>query len=84
MFSCHSILHYNILYYITDRHICVHHYSKRKRTNLFKYIGRSDERTNLDFIFGKDIGKSVSRSTKTMRDGSDIHPSFYFDFEFKV
>ena len=79
MFSRHSILYCTILQ--TDIFVSI---SKRKRTNLFKYTGRSDERANLDFIFGKDIGKSVSRSTKTMRDGSDIHPSFYFDFEFKV
>lgn len=44
-------------------------------------MGLSDERADLDFLLEPEIGKVVSRSCKTVRDGSIIHPSFDFTFD---
>ena len=34
----------------------------------------------MDFIFEKEIGKVVSKTSKIMRDGSDIHPKFQLKY----
>ena len=44
-------------------------------------MGLSDERADLNFLLEPEIGKVVSRSCKTVRDGSVIHPSFDFTFD---
>ena len=44
-------------------------------------MGLSDERADLDFLLEPEIGKVISRSCKTVRDGSIIHPSFDFTFD---
>lgn len=59
-------------------------FQKGKRPNLFKNIDPSDEKVDFDLIFEHEVGKAVSRSTKLMRDGSDIHPSFDFVFDDEV
>ena len=43
-----------------------------------------DERADLNFLLEPEIGKLVSRSCKTVRDGSVIHPSFGFMFDEQI
>ena len=61
--------------------IRVRRHAKRKKPNIFKDMGLSDKRADLDFLLEPEIGKVVSRSCKTVRNGSVIHPSFDFTFD---
>ena len=47
-------------------------------------MGLSDERADLDFLLEPEIGRVDSRSCKTVRDGSVIHPSFDFTFDEQI
>ena len=60
---------------------CVRRHSKRKKYNLFKDVDLIDECGYLDFLIEPEIGKTISRSAKTVRDGTDIHHSFQFVFD---
>ena len=48
---------------------------------MFKDMGLTDDCADLNFLLEPEIGKIVSRSCKTVRDGSFVHPSFDFIFD---
>ena len=81
---CYSTFFYILNTIFIGNPIRVRRHPKRKKPNIFKDMGLSDERADLDFLLEPEIGKVVSRSCKTVRDGSVIHPSFDFTLDEKI
>jgi len=80
------IQHLSIFFinYIIGNPIRVRRHAKRKKPNIFKDMQLTDDRADLDFLLEPEIGKVVSRSCKTVRDGTNIHPSFDFVFNKEI
>ena len=81
---CYSTPSYILFTIFIGNPIRVRRHAKRKKPNIFNDMGLSDECADLDFLLKPEIGRVVSRSCKTVRDGSVIHPSFDFTFDEQI
>ena len=81
---CYSTPSYILFTIFIGNPIRVRRHAKRKKPNIFSDMSLSDERAGLDFLLEPEIGRVVSRSCKTVRDGSVIHPSFGFMFDEQI
>jgi len=79
-----NIFLYFFINYIIGNPIRVRRHAKRKKPNIFKDMQLTDDRADLEFLLEPEIGKIVSRSCKTVRDGTNIHPSFDFVFNEEI